>query len=317
MPRRVVLPAELVDRPFSVREAAAAGVGRGRLAGPDLETPFRGVRRAAPCPVDDPVDATIARCRDLLPVLLPGQFFSHITAALLWNCPLPAPTSAADLHVTSPKPRHAPRRVGVSGHQVSDMSARRASRYGLPVNDAASVFLQLGPLLSLDDLVAVGDHLILIPHVLDLRDIRPYATLDELVLRAEAGHGRGRKRTLEALTLVRQGAESRPETLVRLLLGRSQLPEPELNVEIVGMTRRWRYRADIVYRRWKTIVEYDGDQHRTSTHQYEKDIRRFDDFADDGWRVIRVRKRGVFVDPADTVVRVTSALVASGWTPRC
>jgi very-short-patch-repair endonuclease len=56
------------------------------------------------------------------------------------------------------------------------------------------------------------------------------------------------------------------------------------------------------------IAEYDGDIHRTSTRQYERDIGRFDAAAELGWRVVRVRKRGVLVAPEDTVRRVTRAL---------
>jgi hypothetical protein len=64
--------------------------------------------------------------------------------------------------------------------------------------------------------------------------------------------------------LLRPGAESRPETLLRLLLGRAGLPEPEVNVDIRDDSGRFLGRADLVYPPWRTIVEYDGDQHRTS-----------------------------------------------------
>ncbi|MCU1405843.1 MAG: hypothetical protein JWQ43_2146, partial [Glaciihabitans sp.] len=52
----------------------------------------------------------------------------------------------------------------------------------------------------------------------------------------------------------------------------------------------WLGRADLVYPRWRTIVEYDGDQHRADTRQYEKDITRMETFADQGWNVVRVRR---------------------------
>jgi very-short-patch-repair endonuclease len=59
------------------------------------------------------------------------------------------------------------------------------------------------------------------------------------------------------------------------------------------------------------IVEYDGDQHRTSTLQYDRDITRFDRATDAGFRVIRVRARGLFGDRAATLDRIREALTRS------
>ena len=43
MPRRIDIPSELADRPFTAAEARAAGLGRGFLAGPRVRRLFRGV----------------------------------------------------------------------------------------------------------------------------------------------------------------------------------------------------------------------------------------------------------------------------------
>lgn len=307
MPRRVPLPSSLAGIPFTVAAGRAAGLGDGRMRGPDLARPFRGVRTAgAPATV-------VELCRAYLLRLRPGEYFSHTTAAALWGCPLPARSSPrGPLHVSGTG--RAARGPQVIGHQVTDPAVRVVLRYGLPVADAASVFRQLGQHLSLDDLVVVGDHLVLDPAVLDPYDPRPYASIDQL-RRRSAGSYRGARTAKAAVDLVRVGAESPRETLLRLLLQRAGLPEPELNLEIDGVKRRWRHRADIVYRTWKVIAEYDGDQHRTDTVQYERDIRRFDDFSSDDWRVIRVRKRGISITPEDTVRRVTDALRERGWDP--
>ena len=98
------------------------------------------------------------------------------------------------------------------------------------------------------------------------------------------------------------------ETALRLLLIRAGLPEPELNQELFDDRGRWIGRFDMVYRDARVIVEYDGDQHRTSTTQYELDISRIDRAIAAKWRVVRVRARGIHVSPAHTIRRVREAL---------
>lgn len=98
------------------------------------------------------------------------------------------------------------------------------------------------------------------------------------------------------------------ETRLRLLLQDAGIPEPRCGFEL--RTRRGRRIGwfDLAWPDRRVIAEYDGDQHRTSTEQYERDIRRFDEAADEGWRVIRVRRAGILRRPSDTVARVRRAL---------
>ncbi|MEY2848036.1 MAG: hypothetical protein RI885_701 [Actinomycetota bacterium] len=317
MTARLDLPEPFSTDPFAVDRAHAAGIGRGRLRSRDLAAPFRGARVPASTkpPASDRVEVHVRwRCEALAPVLTGSQFFSHTTAAHLWGCPFESPQHSDDLHVSTLPPIRAARRDGVVGHQVG-AEVRVIQRSGLRVADPASVFLQLAGMLPLDELVAAGDHLILDPRVLDPRDLRPYVTLGQLRERLGGWSGRGRRRAMQALDLMRVGADSRPETLLRLLLAEAGCPEPEVNPELRGIRRPWTHWADLVYRDRHVIVEYDGDQHRTDRRQYDEDIRRFEDFADDGWRVVRVRARGLFRDPADTVSRVRSALSVGGALP--
>lgn len=74
-------------------------------------------------------------------------------------------------------------------------------------------------------------------------------------------------------------------------------------------------RGDLVYREWQTVVEYDGDQHRTSRIQYETDVARLENFALASWTVVRVLDHGLFSAPARTVGRVRAALTQNGWRP--
>jgi hypothetical protein len=310
MPRRVPLPPSLSSGPFSVAQAYAAGLGEGRLRGSDLERPFHGVRSAS-----ESRASIQAFCRAYLPRLRPGQFFSHWTAAQLWLAPLPVPfDSSENLHVSTTAPNRAPRARFVTGHQVTDPLASVHTRFELPTADPATTWLQLAPTLSESNLVAVADHLVLTPVYAAPPERRPYLTLDELARRAYAYRGPGSKRARASLLRVRQGAESRPETLVRLMLVDAGLPEPELNVEVWGPNGEWLGRGDMLYFRWMVLVEYDGDQHRTNTEQYEKDMARRERFRRANWDGVYIRKRGL-QHPDETVERVRTSLLRAGWRP--
>jgi very-short-patch-repair endonuclease len=176
------------------------------------------------------------------------------------------------------------------------------------VSEPLTLFVELATLLGEDDLVAVGDALVLDPAELDPRDLRPWITLDALRAGCEAARAHGVRRARRAAARVRQGAESPMETFLRLLILRAGLPEPELNQELFDDRGRWIGRFDMVYRDARVIVEYDGDQHRTSTVQYERDISRIDRAIAASWTVVRVRASGIYIHPHETVRRVQEAL---------
>ena len=102
---------------------------------------------------------------------------------------------------------------------------------------------------------------------------------------------------------------------MRLAIGNVGLPEPEVNVTIRDARGRFIGRGDLVYRQWRVIVEYDGEQHRTDTTQFDRDVARLDDFAAHGWRVVRIVGRSFFGNPAESMERVRRALLAAGWRP--
>jgi hypothetical protein len=183
------------------------------------------------------------------------------------------------------------------------------------VTDPASTWCHLAGVLSHDDLVAAGDHLILIPKRPQPGESWPYATLEELTARARSYSGRHARALRRALADVRQGAESRPETILRLVMVRAGLPEPELNVDIFSASGRFLGQGDTLFRRFRVIAEYDGEQHRTDSIQYNKDMLRIEGFIRDRWTPIRVRKGQLFGDPAAAVARVEGALREAGWRP--
>ncbi|MCU1480319.1 MAG: hypothetical protein JWQ19_1105 [Subtercola sp.] len=291
-------------------DALARGVSEKRLRGRDLATPFRGVR-TTPTDVAD----VEAQCASYRPRMPDSQFFSHITAARLWQVPLPVRFSPREpVHVSS---KHRARVVcpGVVCHQPRDPAIRVRVLAGFRVTDAATTWCQLASILSLDDLVIAGDSFILVPRYPDKRahTPRPYTTPELLRQRVSKYHGPGKRKLVGALELVRIGAESAAETRLRLLMIRSGLPEPELNVDISDARGVFIARGDLYYPRWKVLVEYDGDQHRTDTETYESDMTRADDLRASGVTMIRVRKAGLGPKRARTLLSIRRALSLAGW----
>jgi hypothetical protein len=70
-----------------------------------------------------------------------------------------------------------------------------------------------------------------------------------------------------AAARVREGAESSPQTPLRLLPISAGIREPTLNLEVRDQSHRRIGRFDLVYVDERAIVEYDGDQHRTTDEQ--------------------------------------------------
>lgn len=284
-----------------------------RLRRVDLSRPFRGMRSAH---AGGETAELVFRCRALVIAAPAGAFLSHLTAATLWPLPVPPrSTRGSALHVSVRHPARAVRRVGVVGHTVHDPSVTVVWRSGLPLVDPASLFCQLAHVLTLPDLVAVGDALIHVPPYRRWGDDRPWLDLDALTLRVTEYRGRGKARAVAALGVLDAGSESRPESILRVTLTRAGLPRPEANGEIRSASGVFMARADLVFRRWRVVVEYDGDQHRTSRQQYVRDVERHAALGECGWTVVRVLADELFSRPRDVAARVEAALRRAGWRP--
>jgi very-short-patch-repair endonuclease len=118
---------------------------------------------------------------------------------------------------------------------------------------------------------------------------------------------RGLRNLETALDVVDAGAQSPRETYLRLLLIDGGLPRPRTQVPVV--TDNGTYYLDMGWEDYMVAVEYDGEQHRTDSLQYRKDVRRLEALHRLGWIVIRV----VAGDhPAAIVRRVRDALDTRG-----
>jgi len=252
-----------------------------------------------------PDASVIERARVLAVVMREGDAFSHTTAAALMGAQLPRFRDTR-LHVTTTGGGDRMQRPGVVGHRARELPT--AMWADLPVIAPATVWVQLAPMLAHDDLVAVGDRWVTPPR----RGTTRRAPLTSVgALAAAVGRGvRGAARARRALADVRVGAESRMETKLRLLLLRAGLPEPLLNPPIRVGDRT--LHPDLAYPRWSTVLEYEGDGHRTDPSRWRSDISRREAFEAAGWRVIRVHRDDVLAEPEAFLARVCHVLAGRG-----
>ncbi|MGN6743629.1 MAG: hypothetical protein ACTHJL_10080, partial [Amnibacterium sp.] len=107
MRSRSTLPPALRRRPFTASEARRFGVRPGRLGDPDLGNPFHGVH------LEGEAADVLTLCRAYAIKMRPDAHFTGVTAALLWNMPLPERLHELRIHVAVPIGTPAPRGRGV------------------------------------------------------------------------------------------------------------------------------------------------------------------------------------------------------------
>ncbi len=132
-----------------------------------------------------------------------------------------------------------------------------------------------------------------------------------LIAKRHAG-ARGLRRLRVALSLADAGAESPPETRLRLLFIAAGLPRPTTQFVILDESGHYVRRIDMCWEQYKVGAEYDGEQHLTSRHQYVLDVRVNRVLQRLDWHVIHVIKedRG-----EDIVAQARAALLSRGWQP--
>lgn len=272
------LPAALASAPFTVQDALARGLSLGRLRASDLTIPSREIRIPAN------IAATQASMVRAILSLLAGAVASFATAALLWRIPLPREVEQGTaVHLSRQTASAASERDGVITHRVRLPAQDITEIDGIPVTTMPRTWLDLSRVLSLDSLVAAGDFLVCahpggFPYPREpLVDMRELQAVVERNPRAP-----GIRKAREALALLRVGADSPPESQLRLALWRANLPEPTLNHVIpnqAGAPIAW---PDLAYPEAKLSLQYDGCHHLTPQQQ-DSDNSRNLAVADAGW----------------------------------
>lgn len=281
MGERVAIEDEWRRRPFTRREAVAAGFSDARLRGRDLDAPFRGVRVA-------PGELSLeGRCRAYFALPRPGQAVGGATALALAGLPVPLRLRRPELEIAVPLGAHRPKSRGVVAARIRPGLWRELDAWPFPVLHPVVAWLMLGRRLRQDETVVLADAL------LAESDSYPGIALPRPILRPESlraaveafGSAPGAPMLRAAVEVARAGSASPMETLARLAIVRAGFAEPELNAEIRESGRLLAV-GDLVYRAERVVVEYQGDHHRTDELQFRRDIARRRRLAAAGWTVI-------------------------------
>ncbi|MFS0714551.1 hypothetical protein ABC195_11745 [Microbacterium sp. 2P01SA-2] len=305
MNRRAPLPRAIAAEAFAPDEARALGVSRGRLRAADLRHPHHGVYAALDA-IDD--DDTLGRCRLLLPALGPAQLFSGRTAAALWGMPLPWTPTPPLLEVITAGGGAAMRRPGVIGSRTGVVLERRDVD-GVPVVTPTEAWCRLaaGPqALGRRWLVATADFM-LSGRRGDRGRTRPLATRGELEAAVLVrGGGRGARSLRVALDRARSPVDSPRESLLRIALVDAGIPEP--HVQVAVRTTAGIRHADMGWPERRLLLEYQGDEHRSSRRRWLDDLTRVQLFEDAGYRVMLVGAADLDDDARALAARIRRAL---------
>ncbi|AND15689.1 endonuclease domain-containing protein [Rathayibacter tritici] len=260
------------DGVFRVAEGSAAGLSRAAMR--RIDAPVYGMRSVVPA------TALVDRCAALLLRLGEHAFVCGPTAALLWGAPLDLRwEKRTTIDVAVEAPARAPHAAGLAGRSLrlgpGDVLAGRRGRLTRPER----TWCDLGTMLPLADLVAVGDFFL-------------HARLvDALGLAAAVDHypsRRGLRALRRALPLLDGRAESRPESLVRVALVLAGIAGVEANVEIRDRAGVFLARVDLCIAWARIVIEYHGDYHRVEKGRWRRDRARMGRLRAAGWHVIEL-----------------------------
>jgi len=265
-----LVPDALRGKAFRGSDAVSSGLlTPNQLRGPAWRRLFPDVYAHASLPVTHLLRARTAARWVVADATVTGR-----SAAAFWGIELATPDEPVEL--TVPPGRHPVRVAGLTVRRSELPGDHVRRRYGTPVTTAAATAVRLAELLDQDDAVVAMDQLVA-ARVVDLASIRALAA---------SSRGPGSRRARAAAGLADGLAASPPETRLRLLLGRSALPTPVAQFEVIH-ERRLIARVDFAWPDRKVALEYDGLWH-AEKGQFAKDRERLNELREAGWVVVFV-----------------------------
>lgn len=265
--------------PFASTEAEGLGISRSQIRRTGWVGISYGMYRPAGWDFD------LREAARVLCVASPGAWISHVTAAQLHGLVLPPWLSEShEIHLSKPRELPQTRRKGLTAHNVRAFADEIEAQDGLHISTRSRTWLDLARTLPLRDLVCMGDQLVRIPRPEFEDRSEPYATLESLrEMSGRHSNLQGIVRAREALDHMRVGADSPPETLMRLAMLDAGLPEPELQLTL--WNGRGAPSADAGYRARRIALQYDGAHHLDEVQRHS-DRRRDKAFEAAGWTVL-------------------------------
>ncbi|GAA5114388.1 hypothetical protein GCM10023339_19960 [Alloalcanivorax gelatiniphagus] len=278
--------------PFRRGAALAAGVSPKELRGPRFKVVLPGTYVAASTVVTPAVRVRAA--------LLPYDgiaWASHASAARVYDLPVP---TIADEHVSVRRAGLRRRHRGVRAHVGGGAPTRVVD--GVLVSDPAMLFVEMAGVLTLVDLVVLGDAMVR----------RRLLTAAELVGFCDGVRHKAASPARRGAAYVRADVDSPMETRLRMLIVLAGLPEPRVNRTIRDERGEVVRKYDLSYPDAKIAIEYNGKVHVLTPAAWEADLERRDAIDDDGWRLVPVISSGIFARPDETLRRIHRVVLARG-----
>lgn len=264
-------------------QARQQGIPRSQLPGPVYKRLFQGIYTTMASP---DLKEWVKGARLFLPE---DAVLSGLSALRSHGLAL-----GADLPLTFVTQQRAPtRRRGV------DVRTRAVLPPG-PIAPVFDAYVEFALEATLCDAVAVGDAL-LRKKLMTPKQVEELLTVEHPAVRASA-------------KAMRVGAHSVRETKVRLAIVTAGLPEPRLQVSL-GDGQGVIGDVDLYFEKYGVVVEYEGDQHRTSKSQWQKDLDKYERLSAARFHVIRVTAQDLH-DPQALITRIHDALRSRGYRGR-
>jgi very-short-patch-repair endonuclease len=254
----------------------------GRARGGWLRSVHRGVYLVGP--LDTPHTLPMAA------VLATDGIVSSYPAAVLWDW---RPAREGPIHVTLPAGGH--NRPGITVHRAKLHPADISRRHGIPVTSAARTILDLAATEPTAELERALNEAGLQRRV-------STRSLNEQFSRYP--HHRGTAALTKLLESDPHLTRSDAEIIMRDLIRKAQLPQPEANVRVEG------FEVDLVWRAQRLVVEIDSWAFHSMRRSFEGDRRRDQVLVGKGWRVIRITARQLTYEPHAVVATLATALAA-------
>jgi len=286
-PRNVV-PAALKTGPFTRAEARGLGVSRRQLRGTRYRRLGSGVYRWVG--LKENPQLMLAAVAKRLPA---GAAFSGRTAVWLHGLDM---EPCDPIEVTMPEPTGSSRRAGAVVSRTRIARDEIVRRRGLSTTSALRTVVDLGGRDPLTEGVVVAD-LFLHEGLVSVDDLRCYV--------AEHPGTKGVARLRRVVDLAEPKAESAMESRLRMLLVLARLPRPEVQVSVHDEEGRFLARPDLLYRRQRLAIEFDGGNHRD---RLVDDNRRQNGLVGAGYRLLRFTSADVYGKPAEVASQIRQAL---------
>jgi len=225
-----------------------------------------------------------------------GAAFSGRTAAWLHGLDV---TPCDPIEITIPERTGTRRRAGASVCRTALSAKEIVRRRNLPTTSALRTVVDLGGRNPLTEGVVAAD-MFLHAGLVSIDKLRTYI--------AEHSGVKGIARLRRAVELAEPKAESAMETRLRMLLILAGLPRPEVQVSVHADDGRFLGRPDLLYRRERLAIEYDGGNHR---ERMVDDNRRQNGLVGAGLRLLRFTAADVYGTPDLVAAQVRHGLVGS------